>query len=147
MSDEGHPPTVLVVDDVVLVRMLIAETLRHRGFRVLEAGSGEEAVRLLEASTPAVDAILTDIYMPGAAMDGLQLVKWVTINRPGLRVVLGSGVTADLELGEMTAAVGPIVPKPYDYNEIEFRLRGGRGNGSGGSGPKGSANGGASRAA
>jgi CheY-like chemotaxis protein len=146
MSDEGRPSTVLVVDDVVLVRMLIAETLRQRGFRVLEAGSGEEAVRLLESST-AIDAVLSDIYMPGAAMDGLQLVTWVTRNRPGVRVVLGSGVTADIELGEMKAAVGAIVPKPYDYNEIEFRLRGGHGNGTGGPGPNGPAAGGASRAA
>ena len=66
-TEEGvRPPVVLVVEDVVLVRMLIAERLRSRGLDVVEAGDGVEAVRVLEAGLP-VHAVLSDIHMPGAS--------------------------------------------------------------------------------
>ena len=57
---DASKPVVLVVDDVLLVRMLIADSLRARGFEVIEAGSGEEAIRILEAEHP-VGAILSDV--------------------------------------------------------------------------------------
>jgi CheY-like chemotaxis protein len=49
-----RPPVVLVVEDVVLVRMLIAERLRSRGFDVVEAGDGAEAVRVLRTAFPCM---------------------------------------------------------------------------------------------
>jgi CheY-like chemotaxis protein len=115
-------PIVLVVDDVVLVRMLIAASLRSRGFRVVEAGSGEEAVRLLDSGSP-ITVILTDIYMPAAEIDGFGLARWIHRRRPDIKVVVGSGVTSSVDPAEAHLFTGPVLSKPYDFDEVEKRLR------------------------
>jgi CheY-like chemotaxis protein len=113
---------VLVVDDVVLVRQLVADSLRARGFQVVEAGSGEEAVQLLQGDQP-VSVVLTDIYMPAAELDGFGLARWIRNHRPELKVVVGSGVNSSLDPADALLFVGPVVPKPYDWNALERRLR------------------------
>src|SRR5215475_2370985 len=93
---DASKSVVLVVDDVVLVRMLIADSLRDRGFEVIEAGSGEEAIRIVESELP-VSVVLSDIYMPAAEVDGLGLARWLRRHRPELKLLLGSGVNTQLE--------------------------------------------------
>src|SRR5262249_4693675 len=110
-------PTVLVVDDVVLVRMLVADSLRSRGFRVVEAGSGEEAVRLLD-SEPQIAVVLTDIYMPAAELDGVALARWIRKRRPDLKVVVGSGVNSAVDAADADLFAGPILSKPYNFDEV-----------------------------
>lgn len=97
---------VLLVDDHDLVRETTAETLLELGYRVVEAGSGEEAVRLLEEGLE-VDLMITDLVMPG--LGGAELAALARARRPGLPVLLVSGhpdpegVPADL----------PCLAKPY----------------------------------
>ncbi|HSK78877.1 MAG TPA: sigma-54 dependent transcriptional regulator [Thermoanaerobaculia bacterium] len=64
-------PTVLVVDDDAAFRELVVDILRPEGYRLLEAGSGEEALRT--ASREAPDLVITDQRMPG--LDGLELTR------------------------------------------------------------------------
>ena len=115
-------PTVLVVDDVVLVRMLIADSLRSRGFHVVEAGSGEEAIELLD-SEPRIAVVLTDVYMPAAELDGFALARWVRRRRPEIKVVIGSGMTSAVDPADADLFVGGVLSKPYDFDEVEKRLR------------------------
>jgi CheY-like chemotaxis protein len=68
-----RPKTVLVVEDEILVRMAVSESLRDAGYRVLEAATGEEAVSLL-ASFPDIAVLFTDIQMPGA-LNGAALTR------------------------------------------------------------------------
>jgi CheY-like chemotaxis protein len=119
--DTGKP-TVLVVDDVMLVRILIADSLRARGFEVVEASSGEEAIRILEAEF-SVDVVLSDVYMPGAEVDGLGLARWLRRHRPGVKLLLGSGVNPTLGSADEALSDGPLVLKPYDYEKLEKALR------------------------
>jgi CheY-like chemotaxis protein len=113
--------SVLIVDDVPLVRMWIAEFLRGRGFEVIEAASGEEAIRVLEAGLP-VDVVLSDLYMPGAEVDGVSLARWVHERRPDLKIILASGVTHSLEPADLAICACPLLPKPYDHKELERRI-------------------------
>ncbi len=70
---DNRPPTILVVDDSEITRDLVVEIIRAMGYRVIEAGNGQEALnRLREVQT---DLILADIEMP--IMDGLQLLSSV----------------------------------------------------------------------
>jgi CheY-like chemotaxis protein len=119
---ESGGPTILVVDDVDLVRALIAESLRVRGFQTLEAGSGEEAIRLLTNGL-AVQVVLTDMYMPAAELDGLGLARWIRDHRPDIKVVVGSGVSFSVDPADAHLFAGPVVAKPYDWNALEQRLR------------------------
>ena len=62
--------------------------------------------------------------MPGAQIDGIGLAAWVLRQRPDVKLLLGSGlVLSDVDLGDMAKDVGPILPKPYNYDELERRLR------------------------
>ena len=68
----GLARRILLVDDEDMVRETLAATLEDAGFSVLAAGSGAEAVALLDAGEP-VDAMVSDLSMPG--MDGLALTR------------------------------------------------------------------------
>jgi len=76
--------TVLVVDDDVAFRGLVVDILRSEGYRLLTAGSGEEALRL--AAGEAVDLVLTDQRMPG--VDGLELARRLRVSAGAPAVVL-----------------------------------------------------------
>src|SRR5262249_18387616 len=57
--------TIVVVDDQEEVRSLMALMLRKQGYGVIEAGSGTDALRLIEGHTGAIDLLVTDVMMPG----------------------------------------------------------------------------------
>jgi CheY-like chemotaxis protein len=116
----GAKPTVLVVDDVVLVRLLVADYLRESGYRVIEAGSTEDAIRVLGHQGP-IDIVFSDVNMPGTE-DGFGLARWVRQNLPGVKVVLGSGVPATTEKAAALHYNEPILPKPYDHRKLERLL-------------------------
>jgi two-component system, response regulator PdtaR len=92
MSSAGGPPTVvLVVEDEALVRMFAADLLREEGgFKVFEAGSADEALIVLEATSNEVQAVVTDVEMPGT-LDGFTLARIVTQAWPHIGNVVVSG--------------------------------------------------------
>lgn len=83
------PKHVLVVDDDVVIRLLVAEVMRDEGLCVIEARSGEDAAGYLKSGGRA-DLIFSDIQMPGP-MDGLQLARYVREAYPFIPVILTSG--------------------------------------------------------
>jgi len=103
---------VLVVEDVVLVRMVVAAYLREGGFQVVEASGADEAIRVLGATH--VDVVFSDVRMPGT--DGHGLADWIRQNKPKVKIVLGSGVES--EIRDET-----VVRKPYDQGELLRRIR------------------------
>ena len=113
-------PTVLVVEDELLIRMHVADLFRDFGLDVLEAGDAAEALRILQASRP-VHAVFSDITLPGQP-DGFGLAQWIRQRLPGLPVVLTSGKVNDDHAREAGAA-GPFFPKPCDYTEVASRIR------------------------
>src|SRR5580698_6723942 len=82
-------PIILVVEDEVLIRMMLADELRGRGFDVVEAQNADEALTLLQSPVP-VGLVLTDVQLPGA-MDGIGLARLLRAARPELKVVIASG--------------------------------------------------------
>ena len=121
LSHRAGRGSVLIVDDVLVVRMWIAEFLRGRGFEVIEAASGEEAIGVLEAGPP-VDLVLSDVYMPGAEVDGVLLARWVHERRPDLKIILATGVPHALEPSDLAICACPLLSKPYDHRELERRI-------------------------
>ena len=109
---ESCTRTVLVVEDDVLIRLMIAEELRQTGFRVVEASSGDEALRCL-ASGYIVDLIFTDVQMPGK-VDGTALARLVARDYPQIRVFMTS---AHGRLPHAGLAV-QFIPKPYIEGEV-----------------------------
>ncbi len=121
-SDEpDRSPTVLVVEDQVLIRMGIAEFLRSCGFQVVEAGSAEEAIQVLRNEEP-IHVVFTDVCMPGS-LDGFGLAQWVRRERPGVKVILASGVTRTVQAAGDLCDDGSLMAKPYDPRQVERRIR------------------------
>ena len=104
--------TVLVVEDEVLVRLMIAEELRSAGFQVIEAADADEALAVL-ANITDVSVIFSDIRMPGS-MDGLELAKKVRADFPKIRIVLASGNLAAVASVDHDG----FFLKPYEADEI-----------------------------
>jgi CheY-like chemotaxis protein len=124
ISDEpvpAPPPVVLVVEDDVLVRTVVAAYLRDCGFDVVEAGSADEAIRVLQADI-GVDIVFSDVNMPGS-MDGFGLAQWLRRERPGLKVILTSGAARTAKEAGDLCEHGPMLAKPYDHAELERHIR------------------------
>ena len=85
--------TVLLVEDEEGLRALNARGLKSRGYTVLEAGNGVEAIDLLERQGSQVDLVVSDVVMP--EMDGPALLKELRQRNPEIRFIFVSGYAED----------------------------------------------------
>jgi CheY-like chemotaxis protein len=85
----GQMTRILVVDDDEALRRFASTVLDSAGFSVIEADSGEEAIRLMEEDPEPIHLILADVVMP--KMSGRQLVSQLTSLYPQMKVLLMSG--------------------------------------------------------
>ena len=113
---------MLVVEDEVLIRLVIADYLRECGYRVHEAANAAEAVAVLESGTVAIDIVFSDVLMPGD-MDGFGLARWVRSHRPNVRVILTSSVERSADIAATLCEAGPLLEKPYEPHGVVDRIR------------------------
>lgn len=117
-----HTGIILVVEDEVLIRLVIAQYLRDCGYRVIEAAHADEALVVLRRSDLAIDVVFTDVEMPGS-MDGFALSQWVRANRPGMDVILAGSVGRAVQAASDLCDEGNNVSKPYDPQVVHDRIR------------------------
>jgi DNA-binding NtrC family response regulator len=115
-------PAVLVVEDEVLIRLVIADYLRECGFKVYEAATALEAIEVLESDQASIDLVFTDIRLPGE-INGFALGQWVRANRPGLPVILTSGDSKKSDAAKELCENEPFFAKPYDVQLVVARIR------------------------
>jgi CheY-like chemotaxis protein len=121
LSPVDAPRRVLVIEDDVLIRALLADELRDHGLVVVEAQSADEAMAYLAAGN-AVDLIFSDIRMPGA-MNGIDLAQQVRSKNPSLPIILSSAFPGV----DSIEGLGPFLKKPYQITEaikLTFKLLG-----------------------
>ena len=104
VDDGGVGGTVLVVDDQDVVRDVIKLSLESAGYRVLEAATPSEAIKLAQDAGAEVDLLVTDVVMP--EMDAFELADRITSALPTVRILYTSGYTD-------AAAEGPFIQKPF----------------------------------
>jgi CheY-like chemotaxis protein len=113
--------TVLLVEDEDPVRRVTARALGRRGFGVLEARDGREALELWEEHGAEVDMVLTDLVMPH--MGGEELARRLGVASPALPILFMTGYTRGAALNR--EALGPgaeVVHKPFDPDELAERI-------------------------
>jgi CheY-like chemotaxis protein len=112
--------TVLVVEDEVTVRRLASRVLRARGYRVLEASDGGEALQLVRHSGP-LDLVLTDIIMPG--LSGPALVERLLPTTPDLKVLYITGYSEEaIRQHGLLPAGGALLEKPFTAHQLAERV-------------------------
>jgi PAS domain S-box-containing protein len=83
--------TILLVEDEEAVRVLTRKTLRNYGYHILEAGNGEEAIRIVNEGPKEIHLLLTDVVMPG--MSGREVAERISPLFPEMKVLYISGYT------------------------------------------------------
>ncbi len=119
----GGTETILVAEDEPELRRLVKSVLEHYGYKVIEASSGLEALKLWENCGESVDLLLTDMIMPGQ-MTGRQLAEQLLQKKPKLRVVYTSGYSGET-LGETSFFVPGVnfLAKPFQPNDMLQLIR------------------------
>ncbi len=120
--DEGDEPgatrgtgTILVAEDNEFVRATVAAQLKSLGYEVVEADSGDAALRLMEEAPGGFRLLLTDIVMPGR-LDGNALARLTATRWPETRIILTSGYAGDATSPDVTRAA--FLRKPYRMKEL-----------------------------
>ena len=112
--------TILVVEDDADVRSVVADELRALGYRVVTAADGPAALMILDGGE-SVDLLFSDVVMPNR-MRGDELARRATADRPGLKVLLTSGYTADSRDGVPPGEFA-LLRKPYRHDELARVVR------------------------
>jgi two-component system cell cycle sensor histidine kinase/response regulator CckA len=107
---------VLLVDDEDAVRRLAERALTRRGWTVLAADQADAALALVSAQKGKIDAVISDVVMPG--MDGPALVRALRETRPMLPAILVSGYAEESLRRELAGSHGAFLAKPYALREL-----------------------------
>ena len=114
--------TVLLVEDEDAVRSFAARALGQRGYQVLEATTGAEALELFASHNGEVDLVVSDVVMP--EMDGPTLMKHLRSARPDLKIIFISGYAEDAfrrNLSENEEFL--FLQKPFDLKELAAAVK------------------------
>ncbi len=118
MEKEGAGKKILAVDDKEDSRVLVRKVLGHRGYEVIEAGTGEDAISMAQTELP--DLILMDIRLPGG-IDGLEATRRIKAT-PQLAHIPILAMTASVRPEDMQRALSEgcsgFVRKPIDIDEM-----------------------------
>jgi len=109
--------TILLVEDEEAVRAFGARALRSRGYTVLEAASGVEALSVLEAAEGKLDLVVSDVVMP--EMDGPTLLGNLRVKYPDLKVIFVSGYAEEAFRKNLPeGAQFAFLPKPFSLKQL-----------------------------
>lgn len=118
----GGTETILLVEDEAAVRSLVRKVLERRGYTVLEATNGAEAIQLVETYPVRIDLILTDVVMPD--LEGPTLVKRLAPHLPAARVLFMSGYTdQEIDGRGMEALRAGFIGKPFAPDMLAAKVR------------------------
>jgi len=121
-SVEHKGETILVVEDEQIVRDLTCEILQRHGYKILSAGTGEQAIEISEEFDGVIHLLLTDVVMP--KLNGRELYDHLHKIRPGLAVLYMSGYTGNViaKHGILDADTN-FIEKPFCTHALTDKVR------------------------
>ncbi|MDX1926696.1 MAG: PAS domain-containing protein [Pirellulaceae bacterium] len=119
---QGGSETILLVEDDDTVRGLTRTILRHFGYTVIEAGSGQAALEIFTQNRGQIQLVITDVVMPG--MNGAVLVEHIQKVAPGVPVLMISGYVGETATREkLLDAKVNFLQKPFEPNAFAQKVR------------------------
>jgi PAS domain S-box-containing protein len=123
ISIHGGSETILLVEDEKPVRELVARILQKYGYKILQAGSGVEAVEVWRQNMDQIDLLLTDLVMPDN-MNGRELAETLWQEKPHLKVIFTSGYSADIVGKDFKLESNlNFLQKPYQPQTLALTVR------------------------
>ena len=119
MSDPQ--PTILLVDDEPAIRRLAVRVLQRAGFSVLDAGDGEEALKIWKEHRDQVALVITDVMMP--RRNGWELLEAIRAESPGLPFVMTSGFDASDGCPPGVGSKIEVLGKPWEAHQLVAAVR------------------------
>jgi DNA-binding NtrC family response regulator len=117
MTEEPGVADVLVVDDELLIRWSLHETLTAAGHTVTEAADGDTAIRALCERPRAPDVVVLDYRLPDS--DDFRLLQTIRRLAPHSQVIMMTAYgTPDVLSGALTLGVYRVVSKPFEMAEV-----------------------------
>ncbi|GAB5545300.1 MAG: hypothetical protein SangKO_050600 [Sandaracinaceae bacterium] len=120
VQSEGGGETILVAEDESMVRRVVVRVLERAGYRVLESGSGLEAIEVFEAH-PEVDLLLLDVVMP--TLSGPEALERMRAIRPGVPAVFSSGYSDGGRFAHAIPEGTTMVAKPFKADALLGAIR------------------------
>jgi signal transduction histidine kinase/ActR/RegA family two-component response regulator/HAMP domain-containing protein len=119
----GGTETILIVEDEPVLREMARTILQNCGYRILEASSGNDALKVWNQRTSRIDLLLTDMVMPDG-VSGLDLAERLVFHQPGLKIIFTSGYTAQEISPEVLARTrARFLQKPYAHASLAKIVR------------------------
>ena len=113
--------SLLVIEDQDSVRALIVQALKRDGYQVIEAASGEDALRKASSLAEPIQALVTDVIMPH--MSGLVLAERLRVTWPNIRVLFMSGYVDPTNPGFLKEPGTAFIQKPFLPDDLAWHLR------------------------
>jgi two-component system cell cycle sensor histidine kinase/response regulator CckA len=118
----GPSKLILVLDDEVEVRKLVATVLTRNGYKVLTADSGDNAIKAHKKSKHPVDLLLLDVVSPG--LSGPMVADRIVESQPGVRVLFMSGYDHTNVVQRYVVAKGHhLLTKPFTPDQLAKKVR------------------------
>jgi len=106
---------ILLADDEVMLRDLLAELLESSGYSIIKVLSGEEAIKVLTEEIK-IDLLIIDYNMPG--MNGLECTKKIRESGFGFPIILSTGSVLGKKIDEKKSGINKLLLKPYEFEQM-----------------------------
>jgi len=121
MDTPSQKNTILVGDHEPEIRKLVSAMLSKKGYQVILADTGEQAIKLFRKQASSIDLLLTDVVAPGMA--GPTLADQLTELKPDLRVLFMSGYDSRQIVQKYVVEKGYLLlPKPFTTQQLEEKV-------------------------
>jgi two-component system cell cycle sensor histidine kinase/response regulator CckA len=122
IADLTGSASILLVEDEEAVRAFAARALASRGYKVYEAGSGIEALEVMEEAGGKIDLVVSDVVMP--ELDGPSLLKELRKTRPDLKIIFISGYAEDAFKKNLPDGEDfHFLPKPFSLKQLAIAVK------------------------
>src|SRR5262249_26218576 len=120
-ADDTGQGTILLVEDEKDLRHLNARGLSSRGYTVLQAGNGVEAIEVLDQHEGKIDLVVSDVVMP--EMDGPALLKELRRRKPDLKAFSVPGSAEEASAANRPEEKFAFLPKPFELKTLVAKVK------------------------